>query len=137
MPIIEINYWAVLVGGLIQMVLGFLWYGPLFGKIWMKLSGRTKESIEAEKKGMGLSYFLMLVASLLTAYTLAHIVGYAHADTMMAGLQAGFWTWLGFIATTTLSSVFFDKKPWALYCLDNAYRLLSLLLMGWVLAVWQ
>ena len=35
-PEIHINYLAVVAAMLAQMFLGFLWYGPLFGKPWAK-----------------------------------------------------------------------------------------------------
>jgi hypothetical protein len=46
----EINYLAILASGIIMMVLGYLWYGPLFGKPWMKLAGITKSDMEKSKK---------------------------------------------------------------------------------------
>jgi fructose-specific phosphotransferase system IIC component len=39
----NVNWLAVFVAPLIGFVLGFLWYGPLFGRAWMKLTGMTKE----------------------------------------------------------------------------------------------
>jgi len=38
----EINGWAVLVCGVVAMALGFVWYGPLFGKKWLELIGSNK-----------------------------------------------------------------------------------------------
>ncbi|MBI3341870.1 DUF1761 domain-containing protein, partial [Candidatus Curtissbacteria bacterium] len=35
----QINYMAVVAAAVVNMVLGFLWYGPLFGKPWMKMMG--------------------------------------------------------------------------------------------------
>ena len=48
----NINLIAVGLAGLMGMTVGALWYGPIFGKQWMKLMGFTKETInEAKKKG--------------------------------------------------------------------------------------
>lgn len=138
MPDVEINYLAVLVVALLGgLALGFLWYGPLFGKSWMKLIGFDQKSMdEMKKKGMGKTYALSLFASFLMAYVLAFFVNYAQATTFVAGLQVGFWAWLGFVATTMLNSVLFGKKSWKLYQIDAGYQLVSLLIMGSVLAVW-
>lgn len=38
---VPVNYLAILVAAVLSMVLGFLWYGPLFGKEWTKLMGVT------------------------------------------------------------------------------------------------
>ena len=65
-----INFWAVLVAALSSFVIGSLWYGPLFGKTWMKLNGLTDENL---KEGlsipaiMGINY----AATVLAAFALA------------------------------------------------------------------
>ena len=33
-PIIPINDWAILVAVIVVMAVGFLWFGPLFGRSW-------------------------------------------------------------------------------------------------------
>ncbi len=46
---VPINYLAVVVAAIANMVLGFLWYGSLFGKQWIKLSGFTAEAMNEAK----------------------------------------------------------------------------------------
>jgi len=137
---VPINYGAVVVAALASMVLGYLWYGPLFGKVWMKLSGKTQESMSA-KSNMGGMYLLAFIGSLVMAFVLAHALVFAstylHVMGTSAGLQAGFWNWLGFIAPVTLGMVLWDGKPWKLWILLNTYQLLSLLIMGLILANWK
>ena len=145
MPVVPINYLAVLACGISNMVLGFLWYGPLFGKQWMALMGFSPEKIAEAKagggKGMGKSYAIAFIGALLMAYVLAHSLvfasSYLHIQGISAGLQGGFWTWLGFIAPITTGSVLWDGKPWKLWILTNSYYLLTLLVMGTILAVWK
>ncbi len=135
---VNVNYLAVLVAAIVQMVVGALWYSPMvFGKMWMKLSGlNAKQLEEAKKKGMGKSYFLMFLGTLVMSYVLAHFVFYTGATSFILGMQTGFWIWLGFLATTTMGMVLWDNKPWSLYVLNNGYNLVVLLLMGGILAVW-
>ena len=133
----DINLFAVLVAAIISMVLGGLWYGPLFGKAWMKLIGMSDDDLKkAKEKGMGKSYLLMFIGSLVMAFVLAHIIQAFGAETWQMGLAAGFWSWLGFIATRSLSSVLWENKSWNLYWLNNGYDLLNLLLMGLILTLW-
>lgn len=42
----SINIWAVLVATLSTFLVGWLWYGPLFGKAWMNTVGLTEEQIQ-------------------------------------------------------------------------------------------
>ena len=142
MQAIPINYLAVLAAAVSSMVIGFLWYGPLFGKQWMAWSGMSAaDKDKASSSGMGKSYALMLVGSLVMAFVLAHALvfasAYLDAAGVSAGLAAGFWNWLGFIAPVTLGSVLWDNKPWKLWVLNNAYQLVTLCVMGVILALWK
>ncbi len=135
----SINYMAVIVAAIVNMVLGFLWYGPLFGKPWMKMMGYSKEDMEKAKKSgmMPKLYAITAVGALVMAYVLAHFVQLGSSATAMDGAMVGFWVWLGFIATTTLSSVLWERKPWSLYALNNGYYLVLLLINGALLTVWR
>lgn len=139
---ININYLAVLVSAIASMVLGSLWYGPLFGKTWMSLSGKTEADLAAAKaKGMGKSYALMFIGSMVMSYVLAHGLIFASAYTKtygaQAGLMVGFWSWFGFIAPVSLGIVLWDNKPWKLWFLNNGYHLINLLIIGVILALWK
>jgi len=151
-----INYLAVVAAAVASIVLGFLWYGPLFGKQWMKLmnfdmsvnrkaiSEHARKSLifdkkkleEAKKKGMTQTYVLMTVSTLVMSYILAHFVDYLDAIDVTGALQAAFWLWLGFIATIMLGMVLWENKPWKLYFINVAYQLVSLAVMAVILAVW-
>jgi len=137
MPEFDINYLAVLVSAAAGFVIGMLWYSVLFGKAWMKLSGMDKKKIEKEKKkGMAKSYAAGFAVLVVMAFVLAHFVDMAEATTVLGGAQAGFWAWLGFVATVMLNKVLWEGKPFKLYLLDAAHYLVVLLAMGSILAVW-
>src|SRR5258705_4829968 len=71
-PDIHLNYWAILGAVAATMALGFLWYGPIFGKAWMKEMGIPAGS-KPDPKVMRRGLILMLIGSFLTAFVLAHI----------------------------------------------------------------
>jgi len=133
-----INYLAVLVAAVASVVLGFVWYGPLFGKTWAQLMGFDKKKMaEAKKKGMPKqTWVLMILGTLVTSYVLAHFVDYLDAVNVAGALQAGFWLWLGFIVPVQLGMVLWEGKPWKLYFLNAAYYLVNLSVMATILALW-
>ncbi|MCB9799079.1 DUF1761 domain-containing protein [Candidatus Nomurabacteria bacterium] len=140
---IEVNYTAVLVAAIVAYIIGALWFSPvLFGKPWMKLTGKTDTDMQAaKKKGMSKTYFSHFLTTLVTAYVLFHFVAgwYTSQSELTAtaiGLQTGFWLWLGLLATTQLSPVFWNGKPWKLYWIETSYNLVSLLLMGLIIGMW-
>lgn len=139
----EINYLAVLISGILGMALGMLWYGPLFGKAWMKLMGLSQSDVEkAKKQGMGKSIALGLFTQLLMAYVLVHfIVGWAESSpdisSLSIGLQTGFWLWLGLVATIQMHSVLWENKQWKHYWITVAYWFVTIMLMSAVLSTWR
>ncbi len=133
----SINYPAVLAAVIINMALGSVWYGPLFGKQWMKLTGRTKESMEKDKSDMPKVMGGMALLALVQALVLAAFVGYSGAVTVLSGAIVGFWAWLGFVFVTAMQDVLFEKKNNNLAGINLAYNLIALLINGAVLAVWR
>jgi hypothetical protein len=137
LPIVTVNYVAVLVAAIASMVIGMLWYGPVFGKQWMKLVEFTPQS----KKRMGLgsaskSMTLGFIAALVTAYVLAHFVAYVGAATAGAGVQLALWLWLGIAAPLQLGAYLWEGKSFKLFVLNAAHTLVSLGVMAAILAVW-
>ena len=147
MPVVPMNYLAILACGVSSMIVGSLWYGPLFGKPWSKLMGWTPEQMEkmkkdpAGKKKMMRSYGLMFVGSLVMAYVLQHALVFASTymkvEGVSAGLMTGFWNWLGFVVPVSLGTVLWDGKPWKLWCINAGHYLVSLSVMGLILALWK
>ncbi len=139
MFLVHINYLAIFLCGVLSMVIGFLWYGPLFGKEWMRLVGMTDKKMEEAKKGMQMTYAISFLSSLVMAWILAHFIWYAAPGnvTLAIGLKTAFWGWVGLVATTHASRYLFnpDQKPWKLYFLEMGYYLVTILGMAVVIVV--
>ncbi len=134
---IVINYLAVFVAAVLNMVLGMAWYGPLFGKQWMDLMQIKKADVDkSKKKGMGKTYVVAFAMALLMFYVLAHVVAYMGAVTAVLGAITGFWMWLGFIMPLEAGSVLWEGRPVKVFLLNAGYHLVALLVGGAVLALW-
>jgi len=136
----NINYLAVLVAAIAAIVIGSLWYSPiLFGNIWMKLSGITKEKMEKDKKkgGMTKLYVVQIVASLVMACVLANLIALLGLTGVVGGIQIAFLVWVGFVLPLLIGNVLWEGKSWALYLLNITYNLVNLIVMGIILAVWR
>lgn len=137
---VDINYIGVLLAAVVAMALGFLWYSPMvLGKPWMKGKGFTKEKLEKAKKEMGKWYAVSFVASLITAYVLAHVMAlsanFFNYPMLQTGLTSAFWMWLGFVMTVQLTGTIFGDKNFKLFAIDTGYQLVALLGMGVVLGL--
>ncbi|MEN9561371.1 MAG: hypothetical protein RIQ56_644 [Candidatus Parcubacteria bacterium] len=138
---VPINYLAVICNVFIAMGIGFLWYGPLFGKQWASMMGWTQEEIEARMKGeMTKTFAVQALGALLMSFVLAHSIVFASAylqtSGIISGIQAAIWNWIGFIAPVTVGSVLWEGKSWKLWVLNSGYYLVVLLAMGILLALW-
>ncbi len=129
------NWLAIIIAAVVQMALGFLWYGPLFGKTWMSLMGISPQSVPSG--GMGKTYAWAALGSLVTAFVLSKVAIAMGASSLGAGIAVGFWVWLGFVATVTLASVLYERRSINLYILNNGYQLVGLAIMGAILSVWR
>lgn len=135
---IPINYLAVLVAGITAMVLGGIWYGPMFGKTWVKLIGFTEKDMEkAREQSMAWRYISNFLATLVTAYVFNHFLYYSSSTTIEEGLITALWTWLGFIAAVSLVSVIWEGRAFKLYLINIAYYLVSFMLMAAILVSWK
>jgi surface polysaccharide O-acyltransferase-like enzyme len=133
-----VNYLAVLVAAILNMVIGAAWYSPgLFGKSWMEMVGLKPEDAQKRMAGMQRAYALMFVASLLIAYALARVLWYARVEAAGGGLMIGLLAWIGFVATTHGANYLFEGRPFRLYSINTGYSLVSFVLMGALLGAWR
>lgn len=135
----KINYAAVGVSALLYWLLGALWYSPLlFANKFVALMRWTPEQVaRIQTEGAGKEIALAFLASLVTAYVLAHVVRYAGAESATDGAKTALWLWLGLVATGSLSTVLFEFRPLGLYLISMGYQLFGFLAMGALLAVWR
>jgi hypothetical protein len=127
----NINYIELLACGVAAMVVGFFWYGNmLFGKMWQKEAHVSDADIKAGQKEAPKMYGLMFVGALIQAFVLSIILDFAQAFDLMSGVQVAFWVWLGFIATTRMADVLFERKSTTLFGINVGYSLVTLVVMS-------
>ena len=132
----KINYPAVLVAAVVHFILGGLWYGFIFANTFVDIVGRAQlEQMAAQSHWS--QYIVAFVTSLVLVYILAHFIQYTGAKTVAGGMQAAFWLWLGFVATTQLPTVIFEQRRLGLYLLSIGYQLVACLICGAILAAWK
>ena len=132
---VQVNFLAVFVAALANYIIATIWYAVLFGGVWKKLTGIS------EMNPKPINIVLVFIGSLVMSFVLLHSIvfgnNYTHLSGAAGGLMGGLFSWLGFIAPITLTNVLYEKRPWKLWVLDNAFWLVSLLVMGVILSVWR
>ncbi len=134
-----INLWAVLASAVASMIVGSIWYGPLFGKLFMKEKGMDQWSKEKQaemKKNMGLSYLAQFIASLVMFYVLAGVVVGFGKTSLLGGMLTGFILWIGFVVPLALGEAIWGGKK-TLFLLSIGNMFVTLLVAGGILGLWQ
>ena len=133
-----INYWAVIVAALAAFFIGWAWYSPmLFMKPWMTELGMSMDGMKPSMKGMAPTMVAGFIQQLVTAYILAHFAIAFGASDAMGAVQLGLWVWLGFMATTVLGPVLWEKRSVKWYVIVAGQLLVATVVMSLIVVLWQ
>jgi len=113
-----------LVATIVSFAFGALWYGPFFGKTWMKLNKMKKAKPTAQP--MVFAFLRQLVTAVVIALIL-------HGVDLTSAVLTISLLWLAFTAMPALGDVIWAKRPLKLYAINTVYELGSVVLMTIVL----
>ena len=132
MMIQGINWIAVALGAVFSMILGTLWYGPLFGKLWMRLINKKAEELESNPA----MYVITFITAFIGSFVLAILVNSLGITSWYWGLVAGAVVWLGIGFTGLVSTSIFNETKFGVVLLFGIYQLIVYLVEGLVFAIW-
>lgn len=127
------NWGAVLAAAAAIYAVGFLIYGALFSKLWMRLSGYTREQLQPHQWKMALSP----VMPILTAIGLALVLKWARVDSLAMGVVVAAEVWLFLVLSTRLYSFVYSPEKFGLLMMDAIHLLLGLLIGGAIIGGWR
>jgi len=138
---VDVNYLAVFLAALSSMVVGSLWYMPgVFGNAWMRMTGVTMDKNKGMSAGANVwMYGSVFVASLVTAYVLAHVTFLSHRffghSLLQDALSTAFWLWLGITAARMYVHDTFEGRRKKLTLLNAAHELVTVLVMAVIIGL--
>jgi hypothetical protein len=127
-----VNWLAVLVAALSGFVIGSLWYGPLFGKVWMRLTGMTKE--KGAQANMAVTFGGAYVLNVIAALGIA-TVSVEHTGMMFA-LHVGLLGAFFFVAPALGVIYLFEQQPFRLWLVNAGYQVVNFAAMGAIIGAW-
>ena len=133
---LKINHGAVWVSVVLLTVLGFLWYGPIFGDPWMKMVGLDMASLEANPPGAGI-WITNLVATVVPVYTLAWLFTKINVESPAGGASLGLLIGFAFILLSDMTGNMFAQRPYGLAWITGGFSVVSLPLAGLLLGAWR
>ncbi len=134
----RINVPAILACGVASLVLGFLWYGPLFGKAWAAYTGWTEEKVKSVPASrMARTYVLTFLAALVTAFLLDVLAWALGSSGVRGGISLGLWTGVGFSAMAFATTHLFEHKPLGLWLIVSGYQLFYQVAAALITTLWR
>jgi hypothetical protein len=136
---VQINLLAVALATVAGMLVSASWYSErAFGAEWCKLTKLKGKALKIESTEGALIVF---VASLITAYVLAHITYLAHAffgnSYIKDALTTAFWVWLGIAGVRMIAHDTFQCRPVKLTLINASHELVTLLIMAVIIGIVQ
>ena len=129
---LDINWLAVLIAAVVTFVLGGVWYGPLFGKVWRVAEGQS-EPQPGHQKHPALVYGLSFVLMLIAAACLAVFIG--RDPNVPRAVGVGLVVGVGWVATSFGVNYLFAGRRLALFAVDAGYNVVLFALMGVVIGL--
>ena len=139
MDISNINFWAVIAATLSTFAVGWLWYGPLFGKAWVDAIDMTEE--ELQQGNMAKIFGFAFIFELIMAFNLAmFLTGSPEAAAQVnAGMGAfyGFLTGFGWIFFALAVNSLYEQKSWKYIFVNGGYWSVAFTIMGLIIGAWK
>jgi len=131
-----LNWWAVVAAAVVAMVVGFVWYARgVFGRPWMKAIGLTDKDLK--NADMVRPMVLMVAATVVTVVAMGVLVQVLELTSVWQGATFGILVAVGLLGTNKLMQSQFEQRPLAYNVITTGADVVSLALMGAILAVWR
>lgn len=130
---------AVGVAAVAAFILGFLFHGPVSGKLWMKLANVQPTGNE-KFSDMIPQMLWNLLSNFVTAYVLAVMYLFVSSSPLSGGagvwtgVVSALWIWIGFLVTTTSVEVIWMGRSVKLWLFECACSLVTMVAMGAIIA---
>lgn len=120
----HVNYVAVVIAAVVQVVLGYVWFMPMvFGKRYEAASGKMLPTGMPAPKTIA----YMVIAALLAAFGLGLLFG---GVGLTNGAIWGALMWLYFVVPMSAAAIFFEGRSWMWWALTAGYWLVGMIVMG-------
>lgn len=134
---VSVNYWAVLLAAASSMVVGSIWYAQgVFGTVWGKLA-KVDMNKKTSSSELTVLLGLTFLASLVTAYVLAHVTFLSNQffgnNYLQDALSTAFWVWLGFTALRFFTHDLFEGRRKKLTLLNIGNEFTTIMVMALII----
>lgn len=129
---LDINWQTIFFAAASAFILGGIWYGPLFGRIWRVAEG-PPESRPGHQKHPALVYGLSFALMLVAAAALA--MGLRREPSLQTAICVSLYVGVGWVATSFGVNYLFAGRRLVLLAVDAGYNVAMFALMGLIIGL--
>ncbi|MDX2246726.1 MAG: DUF1761 domain-containing protein [Bacteroidia bacterium] len=133
---LTINHLAVWAGIVFLTILGFVWYGPLFGDQWMAMVGLDMATVEANPPGAGV-WISNMIATIIPMYVLAWLFVKLEIESALYGAGIGLLIAFSFVFLSDMTGDMFAGNPYGLSWITGGFSMVGLAVGGAILGGWR
>lgn len=121
----DLDWLGVVVGAVVFIILGMIWFGPLFGKQWTAATGQpAMDGMPATDK---------LIAAFAYSFVLSAAVNYFGViDDFEHAIVTGLLLGVFVIGSATYAAVVWDKMKNAAWMINTLYMLVAIAVVTYV-----
>ena len=131
----DVNWLAVLAGGLAYFLLGAVWYSLIFKNAWIKASGVNPDAPGA-KSGVAQIMIASLVLMIVASAGLGLLITKIGTFGWMSGCKIGLIAGVCFSVTGISISYLYEKRPAALHLINGLYNTCGCVVAGIIIGLW-
>lgn len=129
---LSVSWLAVLLAAAAGFLAGWYWYHPkVFGTAWAKSVGFNIADMKCESSDLLKGF----ANNLLIAFVLALFFNWTGGRGLWDGAVIGFWSAIGFVATSHIAGVIWEKRPMTTFWITTGGSLFALVIMGAVIGL--
>lgn len=128
---------AMLTSAAATFLLGGVWYGVLFPKVWARAYGFTAEQLQAMSARPARTFSLLFACDLALAAGLSLLAGTAGVVSALDGIRLGLLVWGGAVAPLAFATQVGSGRPVLGYVVDGGRQLAACVVAGAIIGAWR
>lgn len=133
----SLNWLAVIAVAIAGFLLGWLWYGALFGKVWMAEMKITPEAVKSGTYNMPKLFGTSFAYTLLSTFGLALLLRAHGTTSAMRGAEMGLFVGVLFVGTRLANGGLWENRTLRLLAINIGHEVVLFAMQGAILAVWR
>jgi len=132
--LLEVNFLAIFVIAILNLILGYIWYSPkIIGALFYTNEEKTKLESESPKPWQ---FIFCIIEGFILAWVFALVLFAFNPFHIFAAIGLAFLIWFGFFFVTHLSAHIWKKETCSECIMHSIYSLIYLIIASVILFYW-